>query len=406
MTSPRHRYDALTGVRFFAALWVVLYHVKRAHQRWLEANHPDLLAVLNPVLGQAHRALDLFFVLSGFVLALNYLERMGDRLDLRQTRHYFWLRVARIWPTYLAITLFAGFAIWFRHWRWDSAPIDTLTWNSFLQQLFLVQMWDQPTGADSSWAGPAWSLSAEWLAYTAFPALAIAVLFLARRLDAGALVLAAAASLLPLFAGLVANHRLTYEWGWAPRVLCLFLAGMFVAAALRKVEVTETHRDVAGRAAPLILVGVAIWIALTETVLPGWYAGFLVIAWLPFVHCLTVGRGRLIDLLSQRWIVLGGGASFALYLLHGPVLKLFRDLISKTGLFAVDPDHRLWAELALLPLIVLASVAIFHWLEEPARRALTRPRRTAVPAAAVPAAAAVPPRDSVIRTEHPLPRKV
>ncbi|CAM3303321.1 acyltransferase [Nocardioides dubius] len=370
---PRLRYDALTGVRLFAALWVVAYHIKRANQRWLEANHPDLVRLLDPVLGQAHRALDLFFVLSGFVLALNYLDRMGGRFDLREAGRYLWLRVARIWPTYLAITLFAGFAIWFRHWRWHSASVDELTLGSFVQQLFLVQMWDQPTGKDSSWAGPAWSLSAEWLAYLLFPLLAVLVLHVSRRLRTPGLVTAALVSLTPLMLGLLAHHRFTYEWGWAPRVLSLFVAGMFTAAALRTVEVDDAHRRAAGRAAPLILLAVAGWIALTETVLPGWWAGFLVIAWLPFVYCLTVGRGPLIDLLSRRWIVLGGGASFALYLLHGPVLKLLRDLTTHTALLHVDRDLRIWVELAAIPALVLASMAIYHWFEEPARRLIARP---------------------------------
>ncbi|MFS3128805.1 acyltransferase family protein [Nocardioides sp. Bht2] len=367
------RYDALTGVRFFAALWVVAYHIKRANQGWLEKHHPDLVRLLDPVLGQAHRALDLFFVLSGFVLALNYLERIGDHPSLRTIARYLWLRVARIWPTYLAITLFAGFAIWFRHWRWNSASVDELTWNSLVQQLFLVQMWDQPTGKDSSWAGPAWSLSAEWLAYVLFPLLAVVALGLTRRLNTPGLVTAAVLSLTPLFLGLVLNHRFAYAWGWAPRVLSLFVAGMFTAAVLRAVSVSAAHRRAAGRAAPAILLAVAVWIALTETVLPGWWAGFLVVAWLPFVYCLTVGRGPLIDALSQRWIVLGGGASFALYLLHGPVLKLLRDLTTHTALFHVDRDLRIWVELAAVPVLVLASMAIYRWWEEPTRRVLTRP---------------------------------
>lgn len=375
------RYDALTGVRFFAALWVVAYHIKRANQGWLERHHPDLVQLLNPVLGQAHRALDLFFVLSGFVLALNYLERMGDRFELRATGRYLWLRVARIWPTYLAITLFAGAAIWFRHWRWNSASTEELTWSSAIQQLFLVQMWDQPTGRDSSWAGPAWSLSAEWLAYLLFPVLAVAVLATTRRLNTPGLFAAAALSLTPLLLGLLLNHRFTYAWGWAPRVLSLFVAGMFTAAILRRVTVTESHRRLAGQTAPLLLLAVAAWIALTETVLPGWWAGFLVIAWLPFIYCLAAGRGPLIDALSRRWIVLGGGASFALYLLHGPVLKLLRDLTTHTALFHVDRDLRIWVELAAVPALVLASMAIYHWWEEPARRFLTRPlARTRQPA--------------------------
>lgn len=386
MSVPRPRHDALTGIRLFAAIWIVLHHIQLAHKTRLAAAHPDAYALVAPVLEQANRGLDLFFLLSGYVLGLNYLERLGGRFDLRAVGHYFWLRVARIWPTYLALTLLAGALVALRGWRWGSAPVDELTLGSFVRQLFLVQLWDRPSGAGTSWAGPAWSLSAEWLAYVLFPLLALGVYALTRRLSARGMVVAALLALAPMLTGLLVHHRFTYDFGWVPRVLCLFVAGMCVAAAVTKVTPTERQRRAAGVVAPALVLGVLGWIALTETVLPGWCAGFIAFAWLPFVVCLSIGRGWFISVLSHRWVVLGGGASFALYLLHGPVLKMFRDLTTQTR-FVLPDALRAPAEVALVPLLVLTSCVIYTRYEEPARRALTRlvaRRRPAAAPAAVP----------------------
>ncbi|MGN0064739.1 MAG: acyltransferase family protein [Nocardioides sp.] len=397
MSAPRPRHDALTGIRLFAAIWIVLHHIQLAHKSRLAAAYPEAYELAAPVLEQANRGLDLFFLLSGYVLGLNYLERLGGRFDLRAVGHYFWLRVARIWPTYLALTLFAGALIALRAWRWQSTSTDELTVASFVKQLFLVQLWDRPSGAGTSWAGPAWSLSAEWLAYALFPLMALGVHALTRRLGARGMVVAALVALTPMLTGLLVHHRFSYDFGWAPRVLCLFLAGMCVAAAVNKVTPTERERRVAGALAPAIVVGVLVWIALTETVLPGWYAGYIAFAWLPFVVCLSIGRGWFVSALSHRWVVLGGGASFALYLLHGPILKLFRDLTTETR-FVLPDALQAPAEVALLPLLVLASCVIYTRYEEPARRVLSRlvSRRRpeaaapqAVHAAEVPAPAAV-----------------
>lgn len=369
MTSVRPRYDALTGVRLFAALWVVLHHVQLTHRRWLDAHHPEVHDVVGPVLMQANRGLDLFFLLSGFVLGLNYLERLGSRLDRHGLLTYYASRVARIWPVYIVATLLAGALIVLRAWKWEAVSTDTLTLGSFARQLFLVQLWTEPRGRDTSWAGPAWSLSAEWLAYALFPFLALAVLWLSRRLGPWAMAGAALVALLPMYVGLFRFQQLSYDYGWAPRVLCLFVAGMCGAAALSKLDPTDRQRRVAGALVPLTVVAVLGWIALTETLLPGWWAGLISILWLPFVACLVVGRGWAVRLLEQRWVVLLGGASFALYLVHGPLLKLFRDVITRTR-FAVEPDQRLWAELVFVPVTAVVAVAIFLWWEEPARKVL------------------------------------
>ena len=83
-TVPKIR--ALTGLRIVAALWVVLFHYRPLI--W-EAS-PRLKDYLAPLFDAGAQGVDLFFILSGFVLTWNYLDRLGPHWSARATLHFLW----------------------------------------------------------------------------------------------------------------------------------------------------------------------------------------------------------------------------------------------------------------------------------------------------------------------------
>jgi peptidoglycan/LPS O-acetylase OafA/YrhL len=145
---------ALTGVRGVAALWVVLYHLT--------------LGTNIHVLRQGYLGVDLFFVLSGFILSHVY----GSTPGLWKPAGYLQflkIRLARVYPLHLVTLCGLGAAVLLLPAFADHYPIPDQRWGTgaFVASLLLVQNWAYflPT----CWNTPSWSLSAEWLAYLLFP---------------------------------------------------------------------------------------------------------------------------------------------------------------------------------------------------------------------------------------------
>lgn len=256
----RGEIKALTGLRIVAALWVVLFHFRPM----LGDASPDLRDALAPVLNCGAQGVDLFFILSGFVLTYNYLDRMGRSFSTRATLHFLWLRLARVWPVYLVtLHLAALWVIFTLHVGHVPSPdAASLTAISYVRQILLVQLWFVPFFDDSSWDGPAWSISAEWLAYVLFAGLVLVLLRMKQATRARSLmVLAFAASLPPVVMLLASGHFYT-PWSWLPRIVTQFTAGALACAAVRRLRLTDRGRRIAGYISLLLLaamVGVLYW---------------------------------------------------------------------------------------------------------------------------------------------------
>src|SRR5690348_79706 len=136
---------SLTPLRGIAALYVVLFHLTRAGA---DPSVPGFFL-------RGYLGVDLFFILSGFVLAHVYArEFLADRSG-RAIGAFLWTRVARLYPVHIFVlgVLVIGHAA-------RDMPTLTLLGN-FL--LILVPWPVEPLNS------MAWSLSAEWYAYLLFP---------------------------------------------------------------------------------------------------------------------------------------------------------------------------------------------------------------------------------------------
>lgn len=364
---------ALTGVRFFAALWVVVYHNMRYNTDLIHSYYPNAQYLVSPVTGAGVRGVDLFFMLSGFVLALNYMDQLGGRFEIRRSLRFLWLRLARIWPLYMLIIVVGGGLLRIvRHDLWNSSETATLTWGNLLRQTLMVQQWFQPAEGPVSWVGPAWSLSAEWLAYLVFPLVVLAVALGHHNLRARTLLLLSLLTMAPLVVSLHFHGNMT-DWVWIPRILCEFVTGMLLCAGLSRLELTARARRWAGVGAIVTAVAVVGWFYVVRaTGLLAVNSFYVVVLFVPLIAFLAVGTGPLNSFLSTPAVVLGGGLSYALYLVHSPLLYLFRDATHYTGALYLEPLPRYYAELLFIPVIVFAAWVLYRFFEEPVRKLMRR----------------------------------
>ncbi len=164
--------DSLTGLRGVAACWVAAYHL----------HYMDpLLSRGGILLRHGYLAVDIFFVLSGFVMALSYKRMFENGTTWRGYVAFLLRRAARIYPLYIVMTSLAvSIALAHGSVEWSLAFSGQLVAN-----VLLVQSW----GLSSPIDGPSWSVSTELAAYLVFPVL-LAAVFRTRLAAASASALA------------------------------------------------------------------------------------------------------------------------------------------------------------------------------------------------------------------------
>jgi peptidoglycan/LPS O-acetylase OafA/YrhL len=335
------RMDALTGLRALAALSVIFFHL-----RLTELVPPGTAEAL-PILNSCFLGVDLFFLLSGFVLMHAHQADLATMRPAMVWRFYG-LRLARIYPVHVTILLLVlaafvaqallspGGALAIQ--SPDRFPIDGLARH------FLLLGWSSPT-----WNPPAWSLSAEWFAYLLFPLIAAAVLRIA--LSGCMLLLAALAAGLSLVYAEVFRYDLDQHG--LVRVLFEFPAGcLLYRLAPHLPRRLAMAIFAAGLGTAAALAGTRWGQLATLPTLAG-----------AILLCATVNP--ISRPLTARWIVWLGEISYSMYMVHVLVLGFAGRAAHATPL----PSGGL--RLLLVPLAIALTVtvaaALHYTVERPAR---------------------------------------
>lgn len=313
---------ALTGLRFFAAFSVVVYHFAMPALK----NWPVPLVHLA---GSGYTAVSLFFLLSGFILSYSYLDRQGS---MRGTRRAFYVsRFARIFPAYFLAFVLAAPTNILWSLKIQSLQVATmkLATNALVVLTFL-QSWTPWTAW--AWNFPAWSVSVEAFFYFTFPWIAPRLTRLRPRACFAAacglwLLSLLAPSLLYLLhgtagaPGLGDRMQMVVEFNPLLR-LPEFTIGILLGRLYRMgCDFGRASAAVSYLSVAALLAVLAFCPAIPHPLLAN---GLLV----PLFACLLISlarnEGSLAWLLSQPVIMTLGEASFGIYILQIPVAYLLR----------------------------------------------------------------------------------
>jgi peptidoglycan/LPS O-acetylase OafA/YrhL len=365
---------ALTGIRFFAAIHVVLFHYAGEA---LAGAHWTILAIV----ACGPSAVSLFYVLSGIVLVYSCTNDEG----LSSDRWSFWrARFARIYPTYLLALIMGGpFFLSAMLKAHDGLAVALWGVPIGLLAVLLLHAWT-PLSV-FAWNTPGWSVSAEAFFYSLFPSLSArlksssprqllgrASFFYLLALVPPLLVVAAetsGSSLLqvkvPAGSGGLDLHTWIIRFaGFSPIArLPEFLVGICIGYWL-----TTTRPSLSSAGATWLEVGAvglltSAWIAMglnpsSKTWLDsGLLAPFFVL----LLVALALGSGLFARLLSYRPFQVLGDASYAIYILQEPVLIWS----AKLPFIGVLPKS-VFVPFYVVTLI-LVSIACQRYIAEPAR---------------------------------------
>ena len=290
---------ALTGLRGVAACYVVLYHMLQ------DVPGNGLAATL---IRHGYLAVDLFFVLSGYVMAMVHGR---DTFDLAGYGLFLRKRFARIYPLYAAVTVATLLLVDV----WGSAPI---TPPRLLVNILLLQGW----GAGATIVAPAWSLSAEVGAYLIFPLLA-SVMLLGHRTP----VLVCACAALGLLAAISIGGPYPRSGPldlYQPHIvapLLRALGGFTLGVAAFRLGRSRAVAHWLSRPWSAATLGCAILGLLA------WPVSDLVVValFVPFIAALAAGRSGVASrVLASPLPHRLGVLSFSIYLVHFPIREVLR----------------------------------------------------------------------------------
>lgn len=356
--------DSLTGIRAVAAAWVVVEHFHSA----IFGLAPATTAV-RPWIVSGYLGVEVFFVLSGFIISYNYAEKLR-RPSAVGSRGFFYLRLARIYPVHLLTVFLMGLlylAATARHVHLNFAHVFTV--GQFGLNVLMLQA--VPPG--TPWNGPSWSISCEFAAYLCFPLLAVVITRLGRAscLIAATVLVGTEIYLLSLFGTSTVVPATSYPVMWL-RIAFEFTVGCLLWAAWRFGSRPSVRWDVLAIGS---VVGAA---ALLDAVNPLGSMAFVVLPLLALfvVSCASVA-GPVARVLGSRLLRWGGRISYSVYMTHF-IIRLAADkLVPWTHFRHSSVVVRIGILVGYAVVVVAVGALFYRLIEEPARRFL---RRTALSA--------------------------
>lgn len=356
MTSPgtqaKPPIRSLTGIRALAAFLVLFLHA--------DQNIPVGLTQTVGVVSRGYLGVDLFFLLSGFILTYVYFDSM-ERPTGRTFAVFMWHRFIRLYPVHIAVlaalvvvVLGAG------HLGLNLRSPEAFKLSELPWQILLVHAWGVTDQV--SWNVPSWSISAEWFAYLCFP---LVVAGLGRVREPRVLLLIAAASL-----GIAALVFSMAGWGlsgaWIAPSALVRIAGSFICGAALCRYATLRHA-LEGKSSfndALAMIALLAFLAGPSFGVPD----FALIALLAiFIGALGMSSGVTAKLFSLAPLVWLGEISYSLYMVHFPVLRALNIVFKPERLQAMGPLAAAGVYCLSIGICVACAAVLYYLVEHPLR---------------------------------------
>ncbi|MGE0350260.1 acyltransferase family protein [Hydrogenophaga sp.] len=329
---------AHTALRGLAALMVVLYHCA--------LTSPDVtLGPLTALVQRGYLFVDIFFILSGFILMRRYGASLAhpSRNDLLQ----FWRRrLLRIYPPYI-VWLTLAILVWFLVGMRGEGP--QYEADEHLASIVLhATMLQSILGLEIQYNVPLWSIAMEMAAYLLLPLFAMSLVPLSRS---GICIL-----IVILLGGvwLFIRHYGTLDVIGGPGALARCLLG-FCLGALSSLLSSTVPKGLARWSRPTSFFMLALTLLAFTT-------GHIFMGYCTALGMVMISSLQTTSSWTRTWLpMLLGRVSFSLYLAHIPVMSV---MVLVTAKLESTSDLPLFSSFPVFAtLVVVASVlaAVLSW---------------------------------------------
>jgi peptidoglycan/LPS O-acetylase OafA/YrhL len=351
--------NALTSLRFFAALAVFLHHF----HFFQHTTSPELKSLYGAFF-EGFAGVTFFYVLSGFIISYSYHAQATNRAYT--AGEFLFNRFARLYPVHFltlgtAIAAYVGF---------DNLSL--IDGKVLAANAFLVQSYIPDSSYFFSFNGVAWSISAELFFYVAFIAALVKL-----RTRTLAVIAVAMAALIGYLIKSPLQYNSAYNWIFyinpAFRVID-FISGMlvfrlFMSGKFRISEGQGTFAEIAS----LALLGIFGYIGLNGVSMLWRFDLFYLLPMAIVVWVFAQGQGVISKMISHRLFVTLGEASFSLYMIHQIVITI---ALSHMPVDINQPRQVYWFIGSTVLIGIVGSVALYLYYEKPINDLLRRMRKT------------------------------
>ena len=364
----------LTPLRGFAAMAVVIFHFNEIVVQFVSQEQSMLLR-------KCYLMVDLFFIMSGFIMLHVYGESFSKSLSGKNFGTFIKARFARLYPLHL-FTLLAAIILFYL----STAPVDAVLArinNPMAIPTNLLMLHSCGIHDIFTWNVPSWSISAEWWAYMVFPLLA---LLLSKNKRVGLFVIGFVA--VALYFSIVfvlprtnpfapnipnLNHDLdvTFDFGYL-RGLAGFMMGMLVYVGYQNKKISQLFsKDIVSLCCILVLL-VLMHFGLNDL--------FNIPLFMILVLCFSANEGFIAKICSKKSLQYLGDISYSIYMVHALLLFYIGDNFLKIlGITFKDNEaHQvpffsgLLASILFLLVVIIVSSITYYLIEKPCRRWLNK----------------------------------
>ena len=347
--------EELESVRGLAALLVVFFHIPKWN---------PLLEI--GIINNGYLMVELFFVLSGFVIYKAYAKKIVSKKDLIR---FQFLRFGRLYPVHLLFLIAYIFIEIAKYLAQEKFGITSVNSQPFVennlialfQQIFLIHAIG-PTGHVLTFNGPSWSISVEFFTYLLFGA---SILFVPKNKDILFFLLA-------LISLITLATQSTFGFGVLVRCFAGFFIGCLTASITDKISII-----LPSYISSLIFLTILVFLQIK---IPQKYDLMIYFLSSALIASLVLSKkGMLKNFLNLKFLTWLGSISYAVYMSHSVIIwtinNIIRVILKKPELIIggqsipqLSEINTFIAGALIVTLVLLVSKLVFDFIEKPMRK--------------------------------------